>query len=117
MYQKTGQWPEYWKIVSELSRIHTCYISTADYFTKGIGGILPDPAHYGMNKFIIKPNLVGDLTSANTTNGSYYGSMISNWSRSGNTGKFHIEVPANTTVKVYIPAKDVNNVLESGQLV
>jgi len=68
-----------------------------------------------MKSYIIKPNLVGDLTYANTASGSYYGSMVSNWSRSGNTGKFHIEVPVNTRARVYIPARDLNDVLEGGQ--
>ena len=108
-------WPEYWQIAGHDSKIHTCYTSIAGYFTKGIGGIRPDPARYGMKSFIIKPNLVGDLTYANTTSGSCYGSMVSNWSRSGNTGKFHIEVPPNTMARVNIPAKDVNDVLEGGQ--
>jgi alpha-L-rhamnosidase len=112
-------WPEYWKIVGQASRIHTCYTGIAGYFTKGIGGIRPDSSSFGMGmkKFIIKPNLVGDLTYANTTSGSYYGSMISNWSRSGSNGKFHIEIPPNTTAKVFIPARDVNHVLEGGQTV
>ena len=108
-------WPEYWQIVGHSSRIHTCYTSIAGYFTKGIGGIRPDPSSYGMKRFIIKPNLVGDLTFANTTSGSLYGRIESNWSRSGNTGEFHIAVPPNTTAKVFIPAKDVKDVLEGGQ--
>lgn len=62
-----------------------------------------------------KDNLPGDLTYANTTSGSYYGSMVSNWSRSGKTGEFHIAVPTNTMAKVFIPAKDVHDVLEGGQ--
>jgi alpha-L-rhamnosidase len=110
-------WPEYWKIEGVPSRIHTCYTGIAGYFTKAIGGIRPDPSSYGMQKFIIKPNLVGDLTYANTTSGSYYGSMVSNWSRSGSTGEFDIEVPPNTSAKVYIPARDVNDVIEGGQSV
>jgi alpha-L-rhamnosidase len=108
-------WPEYWQIEGHASKIHTCYTSIAGYFIKGIGGIRPDPASYGMQKFIIKPNLVGDLTYANTTSGSYYGTMVSNWSRSGVTGQFHIEIPPNTMAKVFIPAKSVNDVLEGGQ--
>ncbi len=115
LQQGQTTWPEYWQIVGHDSLIHTCYTSIAGYFTKGIGGILPDPDNYGMKRFIIKPNLVGDLTHANTTSGSYYGSMVSNWSRSGSRGQFHIEVPANTMAKVYIPARDVEDVSESGQ--
>jgi len=82
---------------------------------KGIGGIRPDPSRYGMKHFIIKPNLVGDLTYANTTSASLYGTMVSNWSISRNTATFHIEVPVNTMARVYIPAADVSDVLEEGQ--
>lgn len=116
-FLKSGEttWPEYWKITGEPSRIHTCYTSIAGYFTKAIGGIRPDQSSYGMQRFIIKPNLVGDLSYANTTSGSYYGAIVSNWSRSGNSGEFHIEVPPNTTAKVYIPAKGVSDVLEGGR--
>lgn len=105
-------WPEYWKTEDEASRIHTCYTGIAGYFTKAIGGILHDPSGHGMQKFLIKPKLVGDLTFANTTSGSNYGSMVSNWSREGTTGKFHIEVPVNTTATVFIPAKDIKDVTE-----
>jgi alpha-L-rhamnosidase len=55
------------------------------------------------------------LTYANTTSGSLYGAMVSNGSRFGEAGTFHIEVPVNATAKVYIPATNVNDVLEGGQ--
>lgn len=114
---KDGQttWPEYWKIVGIKSKIHTCYTSIAGYFVKGIGGILPDTENYGMKSFVIKPGMVGDLSYANTTSGSYYGKIVSDWSRTGTTGKFHVEIPVNTTAKVYIPANDIKDVTESGK--
>jgi len=107
-------WPEYWKITGEPSRIHTCYTGIAGYFIKAIGGIRPDPSAYGMQKFILKPNLVGDLAYAKTSSGSYYGTMVCNWARSGTIGTFDIEIPPNTTARVYIPAGDVNDVREGG---
>ncbi|MCF7957714.1 MAG: hypothetical protein K9M57_04620 [Phycisphaerae bacterium] len=64
---------------------------------------------------MIKPSLVGDLTYGNTTIGSYYGTMVSNWSRTGTTGNFHFEIPVNTTAIVYIPAQNIKDVLESGK--
>ena len=108
-------WPEYWQNVGHDSKIHTCYTSIVGYFVKGIGGILPDPEDYGMKQFIIKPHLVGDLTFAKTTSGSIYGSIKSHWSRSGSTGDFHIEIPVNTVARLYIPARDVHDVLEAGR--
>jgi len=106
-------WPEYWQIVGHDSKIHTCYTSIAGYFIRGIGGIRPDPEEYGMKQFFIKPNLVGDLSYANTRSASLYGPIVSNWSRSGTAGRFHFEVPPNTTAKVYVPAGDLRDVLEA----
>ncbi|MCU0779635.1 MAG: glycoside hydrolase family 78 protein, partial [Akkermansiaceae bacterium] len=108
-------WPEYWKIDGEDSRIHTCYTGIAGYFTKAIGGILPDPDRYGMKQFLIKPRLVGDLTHAHTTSGSYYGKMVSNWRRKGQTATFEIEVPPNTSAKVFLPAAAAEDIREDGQ--
>ena len=117
-FLKDGQttWPEYWQIVGHDSKIHTCYTSIAGYFIRGIGGIRPDPEAYGMQKFIIKPHLVGELTYANTTSASLYGPIVSNWSRSGRRAQFHFEVPPNTRAKLYIPVEDARDVQESGQL-
>ena len=106
-------WPEFWDLHNHDSHIHTCYTGISGYLTKAIGGIRPDPEHYGMKQFIIKPMLVGDLTHANTTSGSLYGSIVSNWSRAGTTGTFEIEVPPNTTAKVFIPAESAESVKES----
>ena len=116
-FLKSGEttWPEYWQITGIASRIHTCYTGIAGYFIKGIGGIRPDPSAYGMKKFLIKPNLVGDLTYAHTTSGSYYGTMVSNWSKSATAATFDIEIPPNTDATVYIPAGDVKEVKEGGR--
>jgi alpha-L-rhamnosidase len=68
-----------------------------------------------MQKFIIKPNLVGDLTYANAASGSLYGRIVSSWSRSGKNAAFDIEIPPNTSARVYIPARDVKDVMEGGK--
>jgi alpha-L-rhamnosidase len=116
-FLKRGEtaWPEFWKIDGEASRIHTCYTGIAGYFTKSIGGILPDPERYGMKQFLVKPKLVGDLTHANTTSGSCYGKIVSNWKREGRTGTFDIEVPPNTTAKVFLPAAALEDIREGGK--
>jgi alpha-L-rhamnosidase len=109
-------WPEYWKITGEPSRIHTCYTGIAGYFIKAIGGIRPDPDEWGMRKFLIKPKLVGSLTYANTTSGSQYGRIVCDWTRSGKTATFNVEVPVNATATIYIPTKEPSSVEESGKL-
>lgn len=107
-------WPERWSSVGG-SRIHTCYTGIGGYFIKGFGGIRPDPDHPGMRHFLIKPATVGDLRYADTQFESGYGTIVSNWKRSGPTASFHIEVPVNSWAKIYIPAVGEEHVREGGQ--
>ncbi len=103
-------WPERWSAVGN-SQIHTCYTGIGGYFIKGFGGIRPGEMG-GMQEFIIKPTPVGDLASANTTYTSMYGDIVVNWKRSGNKASYHIQVPVNSTAKLYLPALAKENVME-----
>jgi alpha-L-rhamnosidase len=115
-FLKAGEttWPEYWKIEGEPSRIHTCYTGIAGYFMRALGGIRPDPSAYGMQKVLIKPKLVGDppspessgatgLTWVKSHHESLYGRIVSNWRREGSTLTLEVSVPPNTTATVFVP--------------
>ena len=108
-------WPERWSAIGN-SQIHTCYTGIGGYFIKGFGGIRPNPAQLGMQNMIIKPALVGDLTFANTEYESMYGNVVVNWKKEEKGATFHIEVPVNTTAKVYLPAKSKEGIQENGVL-
>ena len=108
-------WPERWSAVGN-SQIHTCYTGIGGYFIKGFGGIRPNPEQLGMQHMIIKPALVGDLTFANTEYESMYGNVVVNWKKKAKGATFHIEVPINTTAKVYLPATSKEGIYESGVL-
>ena len=108
-------WPERWSAVG-VSQIHTCYTGIGGYFIKGFGGIRPHPEKPGMQKMIIKPAPVGDLTYANTEYESMYGNVVVNWTKNDDGATFHIEVPVNTSAKVYLPALDKNTIKEGGIL-
>jgi alpha-L-rhamnosidase len=116
-FLKSGEttWPEYWKITGEASRIHTCYTGIAGYFVKALAGIRPDPSAYGMQKFIIKPAIVGDLTWVKCHHDSLYGRIVSNWKREGAKLTMDVAIPPNTTAAVYVPAQDAAGVTESGR--
>ncbi|WP_288956393.1 family 78 glycoside hydrolase catalytic domain [uncultured Polaribacter sp.] len=106
-------WPERWSAIGN-SQIHTCYTGIGGYFVKGFGGIRPNPESLGMQNMIIKPAPVGDLTYANTEYQSMYGNVVVNWEKEDNGAAFHIEIPINTTAKVYLPATSKEVVNESG---
>jgi alpha-L-rhamnosidase len=118
-FLKSGEttWPEYWKITGEASRIHTCYTGISGYFMKALGGIRPDEAACGMQKFLIKPAIIGDLAWVNTHHDSFYGRIISNWKREGYKLTMDVTIPPNTMATVYVPAGDAAAVTEGGKTI
>jgi alpha-L-rhamnosidase len=62
---------------------------------------------------IIKPAPVGDLTFANTEYESMYGNVVVNWKKEDKGATFHIEIPINTSAKVYLPATNKDGIIES----
>jgi alpha-L-rhamnosidase len=80
-----------------------------------LGGIRPDPEAPGFKKIIIKPEPVGDPAWVKDSYDSVRGRINSEWHKS--TGQFDLRVtiPANTTASVYLPAKDIQSITESGQ--
>lgn len=109
-------WPERWSAIGN-SQIHTCYTGIGGYFIKGFAGIRPDSEKLGMQHFIVKPSPVGDLKFANASYQSMYGNVVVNWKKyEDESATFSIEVPVNTTAKLYIPANDRKAVFESETL-
>ena len=106
-------WPERWSAVGN-SQIHTCYTGIGGYFIKGFGGIRPNPEQLGMQNMIIKPAVVGDLAFANTEYESPYGNVVVKWKKEGKGAAFHIEIPVNTSSKVYLPAIKKEDITENG---
>jgi alpha-L-rhamnosidase len=58
---------------------------------------------------------VGDLAQVKATHNSPYGLISSEWHRDGGKFDWQIEVPANTSAFVYLPAKSVEDATENGR--
>ena len=63
---------------------------------------------------MIRPQVVGDIHSAAVSFRSPYGLSRSEWSDSPQQYRQRVEIPANTTALVYLPAVDPAAVSESG---
>ncbi|SDT43619.1 NPCBM-associated, NEW3 domain of alpha-galactosidase [Paenibacillaceae bacterium GAS479] len=83
---------------------HYAYGAVGDWMYQNIAGIQPDPANPGYKHIIIKPLPGGDLTSANGSYESVYGTIVSKWEKEGSVYKQNVTVPVNTTATLYIPA-------------
>ncbi|MGB0372258.1 MAG: family 78 glycoside hydrolase catalytic domain [Opitutales bacterium] len=92
------QWNGYW------SHIHSCFPSANNWLYQGLGGIQADPSGPGFKKFIIKPDVVGDVTWVDAHYDSPYGRIVSNWKLNGERLIQEVVVPANTTAQVFIPS-------------
>jgi alpha-L-rhamnosidase len=80
-----------------------------------LGGIRPDPEAPGFKKIIIKPEIVGDLTWSKAGYNSIRGPIRSEWHKSAGKFDLRVTIPANTTATIYLPARDVKSVTESGK--
>ena len=79
-----------------------------------LAGIKSDPAQPGFQHIVMKPTPVGDLTFVKATHQSPYGLISSDWHRDGKTFDWRIEIPANTTATVFVPATKPENVKIGG---
>jgi len=79
-----------------------------------LAGIKPDPEQPGFKHILMKPLPVGNLKFVKATHRSPYGLIVSDWKKGGGTFDWQIEVPANTTATVFVPARSLERVLENG---
>jgi alpha-L-rhamnosidase len=90
------------------------------WFYEDLAGIESDPAQPGFKRIIMHPTPVGDLTWVKATHNSPYGRISSEWhcGAKDRTGRFgfdwRIEIPANTTATVFVPASNLAGVRADG---
>jgi alpha-L-rhamnosidase len=80
-----------------------------------LAGIRTDPEKPGFRHSIIRPYPAGDLTFVTGTHNTMYGTLSSSWKREEGQFTLDVTVPVNTTATVWVPAKDVSAVMESGK--
>jgi alpha-L-rhamnosidase len=84
---------------------------------ENLAGIRSDPEQPGFKHIVMRPQPVGDLQFVRATHRSPHGLIVSDWKYEGGIFDWQIEVPANTTATIYVPARSVGRVLESGMFV
>ena len=84
------------------------------WFYEYLGGIAPDDARPGFKHIIMRPMPVGDLTFVKATHNSPYGLISSEWHRAGKRFDWQIQIPANTTATVCVPATSADKVRADG---
>ena len=83
-----------------------------EWFYRSVLGI--DAAEPGFGKILLKPEPGGNLTWARGYYDSPHGRIGSDWKIENGQFLWNVQIPANTTATVYLPAKDAAGVTESG---
>jgi len=83
------------------------------YFYEYLAGIAPSSP--GFKSIKMQPHLVGDLNFVKATHNSPYGKISSEWHRDDNKFDWQIEIPANTTAQVIVPAEANGRVTCNGK--
>ena len=107
---------ESWQALPSVSNNHFMLGHIMEWFYAGLAGIRPAEGAVACNKIIIKPQPVGDVTSAKATYQCAYGTISTNWAKAAN-GMFtmQVQIPANTTAQIYLPAASTAHVTEGNQ--
>jgi len=85
------------------------------WYYENLAGIRTDKTSVGFKKIIMKPSLPDNLQFVNASYKSINGTINSNWKKSDNSFEWSISIPANTSATVYIPARSLSDVMESGK--
>lgn len=82
------------------------------WFYQGLGGISCDPEGPGFRKILIQPTLLSELKFVHTYHDSPHGRIRSEWTRAGDTVRFHIVIPPNTTARIVLPMPEAGQITE-----
>jgi alpha-L-rhamnosidase len=94
---------------------HCMFGHAQEWFQKSIVGIRQAPGSIGFSRLLLKPEPVGDLTSAAGHYDSVRGRIESKWRIENGRFLWSIVVPPNVTAEVHVPTTPAGRVTESGR--
>ena len=93
---------------------HWALGSVGEWVWRNLAGINPDEKCPGYKHFFIRPRPSVGLSWVRARYDSIRGPIVSEWEQADGQFRLHVEIPANTTATVYVPAKNVESVSEGG---
>jgi alpha-L-rhamnosidase len=94
---------------------HYSYGAIGDWMYRSMVGIDTYEDGAGYKHIKIQPHIGGGFTNASASLKTYYGTVSNGWKVDSNEIIMDVEIPANTTATIYIPATDISQVTESGK--
>jgi len=96
---------------------HYAYGAIGDWLYRYVAGLNTSPENPGFKISVIKPHMGGGLKHAKMEFKSMYGTIKSGWEIKNNEFFLNVELPPNTSGKVYVPIQAGAGVFEGGNSV
>lgn len=106
---------ESWQAYNNASNNHMMLGHLKEWFYSGLAGIRPAKNAIAFKEIEIRPQPVGNVTSAKASYLSPYGMIKSDWKKTAHSFELKTEIPANTTAVIYLPARQISSITESGK--
>jgi len=108
---------ESWQALPSVSNNHFMLGHLLEWFYSGLGGIRQENNGIAFKNIKIRPEIVEGISHAETSYASPYGVISTAWKKEQNTFDLKVEIPANTTATVCIPAKNGQEIQEAGKAI
>lgn len=108
---------ESWQARTDASNNHLMLGHLMQWLYESLGGIQQQEYSVAYKYLLIRPTIVGDITSASASYKTPYGKVSTSWKVDANMFHLKLTVPANSTALVYLPSKGYTSVSEGGKLV
>ncbi|MEO8861675.1 MAG: family 78 glycoside hydrolase catalytic domain [Ginsengibacter sp.] len=96
---------------------HYSYGAIGDWMYRSMVGIDTYEDGVGYKHIKIKPHIGGNFTYASASLETYYGKVSNGWKIYGDNLMMDTEIPPNSTATIFIPAKNAESILESGNVI
>ena len=103
---------ESWPALEEVSNNHLMLGHIMEWFFNGLAGIQQSESSVAYRDIVIKPELVGDLTSVKGSYHTSYGYIGSEWYKKEDKTVFQITIPPNTKATLKLPASHTQLIKE-----
>ena len=106
---------ESWQALRSVSHNHLMLGHIMEWFYSGLAGIDQEETSNAYKNIIIKPEVVGDVSSVKAGYKSMYGTIKSEWEKRDGIFELNVEIPVNTNAVIYLPAINAASVTENGK--
>lgn len=105
---------ESWQASRAVSNNHFMLGHILEWFYSSLAGIRCNDQAVAFKIIDIRPEPVGDISSAKAHFNSPYGLIRSEWKRDQNRFELTVEIPANTKANIYLPGSASATITEGG---